>query len=52
MRDIALLADAGEEGERVETPGGFWLGSVINADDSDNGRIIRMRHVRTWIGAE
>jgi hypothetical protein len=45
--DLALLADAGEDGEKVPTPGGFWLGSVITA--GDNGRMIKMRSVRTWL---
>jgi hypothetical protein len=52
LRHLALLADAGQEGERVDTGEEFWLGGVINAGDSDNGRVIRMRHVRTWISAD
>lgn len=47
-RDIAVLVDAGVEGERVDTAAGFWLGGVIDA--MDGYRPIKLRHVRTWIG--
>ena len=47
LHDLAVLADAGEEGERVDTGEGFWFGSVIDADDQ--GHRIRMRNVRTWL---
>jgi hypothetical protein len=52
VRDLAVLADAGDDGERVDTEGGFWLGAVINAGDSDNGRVIRIRSVRTWLNTD
>ena len=47
-RDIALLADAGGEGERVNTGEGFWLGKVISVSDEPD-RVIKLRSVRTWI---
>jgi hypothetical protein len=47
-----LLADAGDDGERVDTEGGFWLGAMVNANDSDAGRVIRIRNVRTWGDAD
>ena len=47
-RDLTVLADAGEDGDRVNTPGGFWLGSVIDAN-GDGGIKLRLRSVRTWI---
>jgi hypothetical protein len=47
LRDLAVLADAGEEGERVDTGEGSWFGPVIDADDQ--GRRIRMRNVRSWL---
>jgi hypothetical protein len=49
LRDVAQLADTGDiAGDRIDTPNGWWLGSVINAAD-EHGRTIRMRNVRTWI---
>jgi hypothetical protein len=42
-----VLADAGEDGERVATGEGFWFGPVIDADDQ--GHRIRMRNVRTQL---
>jgi hypothetical protein len=47
LRDLAVLADAGEEGERVDTHEGSWFGHVIDADDQSHR--IRMRNVRTWL---
>jgi hypothetical protein len=47
LRDLAVLANAGEEGERVATGEGSWFGPVIDADDQ--GHRIRMRNVRTWL---
>ena len=47
LRDLAALADAGEEGGRVATGEGFWCGHVIDVDDQ--GHRIRMRNVRTWL---
>jgi hypothetical protein len=47
LRDLAALADVGEEGERVDTSEGSWFGHVIDADDQ--GHRIRMRNVRTWL---
>jgi hypothetical protein len=47
LRDLAMLADAGEEGECVNTPDGFWLGGTVDADDT--GRAVRLRNVRTWL---
>ena len=47
QRDLTVLADAGEDGDRVNTPGGFWLGSVIDAN-GDGGIKLRLRSVRTW----
>jgi hypothetical protein len=47
LRDLAVLADASEEGERVDTGEGSWFGPVIDADDQ--GHRIRMRNVRTWL---
>jgi hypothetical protein len=50
--DLSLLADARDDGaERVDTRGGFWLGSVIDAH-GDAGSKLRLRHVRTWIGTD
>jgi hypothetical protein len=47
-RAIQVLADAGDEGEQVDTPGGFWLGRVIEAKD-EQGKLLKLRSVRTWI---
>ena len=47
-RDLARLAEAGDDGERVDTEGGFWLGSMTNASNSGTGNVIRIRNVRTW----
>ena len=46
--DLMQLADAGEEGDRVDTTAGFWLGRTIVAE-GDGGRVIRLRSVRTWL---
>jgi hypothetical protein len=51
IRDLAMLAQADEKAERVETPGGFWLGQVIDAMDDGAGKGVKMRNVRTWIAA-
>jgi hypothetical protein len=50
-RDLAVLAEAGDDGERVDTDGGFWLGAMVNAN-SDGGRRLKIRSVRTWIDAD
>jgi hypothetical protein len=47
VRGLAVLTDAGEEGERVNTPGGFWLGGTVDADGT--GHAVRLRNVRTWL---
>ena len=47
LRDLTVLADAGEEGERVNTPDGFWLGGTVDAEDT--GRAVRLRNIRTWL---
>ena len=31
VRDLALLVETDTASERVNTPGGFWLGAVIEA---------------------
>lgn len=49
-QDLVRLAGAGDEGERVETPHGFWLGGVIEAGDAN--RAIRMRSVRRWLNTD
>ena len=51
VRDITVLAAAGEDGDRVDSDRGFWLGGTIDAGNRDTGRTIRIRSVRTWIGA-
>jgi hypothetical protein len=49
VRDLAVLADAGDDGDRVPTPGGgWWRGSVVTVG-SGNGVVVRPRGVRTWV---
>ena len=48
--DIVVLADAGEEGDRTETPEGFCLGLTIEAA-GEGGRVLRIRSVRTWLAS-
>jgi hypothetical protein len=50
-RDLAYLAGADEADERVDAEGGFWLGEVVAAK-TDDGYALRIRNVRTWIGAD
>jgi hypothetical protein len=49
--DLAALIAVPDAGERVDTPGGFWLGQVITAARDETGKGCRMRNVRTWISA-
>lgn len=51
-RDLVVLADAGDDGERVNTSDGFWLGSMVNANNTNTGGVIRIRNVRTWLDAD
>lgn len=50
--DLAILADAGENGERVNTSHGFWLGAMTNASNTGTGGVTRIRNIRTWIDAD
>jgi hypothetical protein len=50
-REIALLAESSDHGERVNTNHGFWLGAVINVK-RDGGGEARVRNVRTWVDAD
>jgi hypothetical protein len=50
LRDLAVLVDAGDDGDRVATPeDGSWLGGVEPMRGSD-GSIARARSIRTWVG--
>jgi hypothetical protein len=49
VRDLALLIAASDEAEKIDTPGGFWLGAVINAVDDVAKKGVKLRNVRTWI---
>ena len=51
-RDLALLADAGDDAERVNTSHGFWLGAMTNANNTGTGGVTRIRNIRTWIDAD
>jgi hypothetical protein len=44
--DLALLLDAPEEGEEVETPDGRWVGAVIPMRGKDGWG--QVRAIRTW----
>ncbi len=46
--DIAVLAAAGEEGDRTDAGEGFWLGRMITAE-GEGGRTIKLRNIRTWL---
>jgi hypothetical protein len=49
VRDLAVLAAAGDDGDHVATPdGGYWLGSVIIMGGTDKVTA-RARHIRTWV---
>ncbi len=48
--DLLVLAAAGDDGDRVDTDGGFWLGRTIDAT-GEGGRTIRIRSVRTWLAS-
>jgi hypothetical protein len=48
-RDLAVLAQANDVGERVNTQGGFWLGSVIEAMNDAERKGCTIRNVRTWL---
>jgi hypothetical protein len=51
-RDLALLVEAREaQVERVNTPGGFWLGAVIEAMHDQEGKGVTLRNVRTWLAS-
>jgi hypothetical protein len=50
-RDLAVLVDTSEvPGERIATPGGFWLGAMITAM-GEEGRALPLRSIRTWVGS-
>jgi hypothetical protein len=33
----------------VNTPGGFWLGAVVEAMNDAEGKGVKLRNVRTWL---
>jgi hypothetical protein len=47
--DLATLAQGNDTGERIDTPGGFWLGGCIEALDDGAGKGCKLRNVRTWL---
>jgi hypothetical protein len=49
-RDLAVLVDSDEGSEQVNTEGGYWLGAVIEAHDTEEKRV-KLRNVRTWLAA-
>jgi hypothetical protein len=50
-RDLALLVESDSNTERVFTPGGFWLGAVIEAMNDAERKGVKLRNVRTWLAA-
>jgi hypothetical protein len=49
VRDLAVLVESNAASERVDTPGGFWLGAVIEALNDAEQKGCLIRNVRTWL---
>ena len=49
LADLAVLAAAGDDDDRVATPeGGYWLGSMETMGGTDRVTALA-RNVRTWV---
>jgi hypothetical protein len=49
VADLRALAEAPEDVEQIAAGEGFWLGRVVFAHDTECGRGVPVRSVRTYL---